>query len=332
MAGPAPAAEAAKPEPTKDEGDDDEAQAAAAQSAADEEPTPTTDEPKNPEDKDSEADGEVVEDAATGKKLIGIKHFNRMHRQRDEAKASERAAKAEADAAKAEAADLKAKLAEVEDKPVVMAADNDPLFNATTTEQVEATEANAKAWRMWCLRNLQGGTPPVQGAEEMDADQVVSMLEWAEKVIESVPTKKAFLANFTKTRTEVRKEMPQMFTPGTEEHGQFQALQRKLLNFRTAADQDAIIAKLIKYEAREREEREGIARYPRVELKPGKQGEGKALTKVTTMKPSPKPAATAPVIPAVRAATGSNPKEAARARLDADAPVDVEELIAAGVS
>ena len=320
---------ASETEPAKDqnpgEEDDDQAQDPNTESADDVdkvegiEPGETAEADATSSD-EADDKAEVVQDQ-TGKKLIGVRHFNRVLRQRNEAKAAMRALESKL-------AEATTKLNQIDDKPVVVPVREDPLAAVTNTEQLEATESNAKAWRAWCRRNPNGGTPPVQGAEEMDAEQVANSLEWAESILEAAPVKRTFLSEFTQTRAQVRKEMPQMFTPGTEEHTAYQSLQRKLLNFRTAADQDAIIARLIKMDRQEREERAGVARYARVELKPKSKDDAKTTAQVVTTKPSPKAGQPSGSLPAMRAATGVTPRQAVQQKLAESAAVDIEELYA----
>ena len=111
--------------------------------------------------------------------------------------------------------------------------------------------------------------------------------------------------------------MPQMFTDGTPEHQSAETYRRQLLNFRTAAEQDAIIAKLLKIDHQEREERDGVARYTRVALKKDAANQQGATTaKVVTTKPSPKPSGTAMTSqPAMRQLGGSTTRQQIAQRL-----------------
>lgn len=315
LAGPAPGVATPNTNTTEGLEDDNEAQPEAPDEPKESDADP--DEPKTEDD-----DAEVVEDQQ-GKRLVGAKHFDRMRKQRDAAKSAQREMEAKLK-------EVEAKLAQVEDKPVVVSKQNDPLATVTNTEQLEAVEANAKAWRRWCRSNPLGGTPPIEGAEEMEPEKIAATLEWAEGILEAAPKRAQFLREFQENRQSVKKVLPQMFTPGTDEQRAYQQWQRKLLNFDTVADQDAIIAKLIKLEQQEREEKEGVARYTRVELK--KQDGGKSPAKVVTTKPSPKSVTTTTTVPAVRSSTGSTPREAVMQKLAAPgASVDLEELYAAGL-
>ena len=125
-----------------------------------------------------------------------------------------------------------------------------------------------------------------------------------------------------------------MFTDGTPEHQSAETYRRQLLNFRTAAEQDAIIAKLLKIDHQEREERDGVARYTRVALKKDAANQQGATTaKVVTTKPSPKPSGTAMTSqPAMRQLGGSTTRQQIAQRLRDAESMDVEELLAAGVA
>jgi hypothetical protein len=208
---------------------------------------------------------EMVEDAATGKKFVKAKDFNRMHRQRNEAKQKAAEAARELEAARVKLAELESKLTTVEDKPVVVAGDENPLAEVVSLDQLAKAEQQAKAWRSWCRANPHGGTLP--SGEDKDAEFVGATLDWVDSILESLPQRREFLEGYTATRAKVRAENPKMFTAGTDEHRAYQAYQKQLLSFRSAKDQDAIIAKLIKLDTMEREEREGIASYPRVAKK-----------------------------------------------------------------
>lgn len=263
---------------------------------------------ENVEEVETEEDADESE-AAEAVKPKTVRRLQAVLKQRDAAKAELRAKAAEIEA-------LTEKLSKVDDKPVVMQGDNDPLAAATTYEQLEAAESNAKAWRRWCRSNPLGGTPPGKDAEEMDSEQITATLEWAEHVIDNVPKRHAFLTKFHETRAKVKTEMPAMFKAGSPEQKRHSELQRQLLNFRTAAEQDSIIAKIIFAETVEREKREGIANYPRVALKKGATPEPK---------PTPKTFIPQAPMPRVKSLSPTTGDVWERSKTQA---VDVEEMLA----
>lgn len=328
-----PTSSTAPAEESHDDEGNDNADANAETAQADEEETSDSETSTETDEEGNEEDAEVVQDQ-NGKKLINVRHFNRMMRQRNDAKKAAREAIEKAAAAEAKAQAVEARLLEVEDKPVVVPAANDPLSGVATEPQLEATIQNATAWRNWARRNMHGGTPPIQGADEMTPDQVADALESAEAILEAAPAKRVFLREFSQKRAEIRKVMPQMFTDGTPEHQSAETYRRQLLNFRTAAEQDAIIAKLLKIDHQEREERDGVARYTRVALKKDAANQQGATTaKVVTTKPSPKPSGTAMTSqPAMRQLGGSTTRQQIAQRLRDAESMDVEELLAAGVA
>jgi len=298
-----------EPEENAETGDNDEAPSSEAKSENEE---AAADEETSPEANAETA--ELTEEEKAAVKPKTLKRLNVLLKQRDEALSARREMETRVK-------DLEAQLSTKEDKPAVVSVSNDPLAAVTNTEQLEATEANAKAWRRWCRSNPNGGTPPIEGFEEMEPEQVASALEWAENVIDNVPKKAQFLADFQKTRAEVKQAMPRMFTQGTEENKAHQAYQRTLLNFRTAADQDKIIAKLIRADLMENEERTGVAKYPRVEIKP-------APAK-TAAKPIPKAAADKATVPAVKPASSQSQANPWEQLNRPGAIMDIEELMAA---
>lgn len=228
---------------------------------------------------------EVLQDETTGKKLVGARHFERMLKQRNAAKHAEREAREALELEKAKTADLESKLTSGGDKPVVTTdlplTRLAPQVNPNNPEHLTQLEQHAQDWLNWCERHPTGGAPG-DGSEEWDTDRVVDQKRWANAVLKAIPEHRKFQTDFTTERAKVKAENPQMFQAGTEEHKAHGEYQRKLLNFRTAADQDAIIAKLIKLDRMETEERTGVASYPRVP-------KTKAAIKTDGDKPKPKP-------------------------------------------
>lgn len=257
-------------------------------------------------------------DAATqeGTKPRTLKRMQRMLERYNAALAKEREADAKAAEAEAKISEMQSKLDEAthakQDQPVPVKVDNDPLAAVTNEEQLDATEVNAQAWRRWCIRNLNGGTPPVQGAEDMSADEVADALERAEDTLAAIPKRREFLAKFQANRAEARKAHPEMFRAGTPEHAAHGSWQKRLLNFATAADQDTIIAKLLKVERMEAEEKAGIAKYQRVAVpKPGSAATPAGAAATSAAQPKPKaPTPAPPSVPQVRQGNGSDKRSA----------------------
>lgn len=298
---------------------------------AEEDTTPATEEEEEalaPESESEEADGDEAEadaqaeddeESPEGLKPKAIKRFNKLLAQRNEAKEEARLAKAELQA-------LKAKQEQHQDEPQPLKVEGNPLAAVTNEEQLEAHENYYQRWKAWCRRNPNGGIPPadlMQGDQELEPDTVVSYLEAAENMLEKVvPKHRDFLQNFRSKRTEAKASYPKMFQPGTPEHETFQALKPRLLNFATQADQDALLAKLVKAELMEREERDGVARYTRVELKKP------ATSAKAAAKPAPKPATTGTAVPPVKATNGRSARELAWEKANAPhGSVDVEDLM-----
>lgn len=268
------------------------------------------------EEPTAEEDAEVLK----ALKPKAIKRFNQMLTQRDEALAKARDAEARAAA-------LEAKNSERQDEPVPVVKAGDPLARVTNLEQLEAHESHWENVRLWCLANLQGGVPPKElsggdGQTEFTSAAVVDNLATAEAILKKVPVKRTFLESFRATRAKAREAAPDMFKAGTPEHKAAVDYQRRLLNFESQADQDLIIAKLLKADAREREEAEGI-RYTRVETKP-------AAKPAAATKPQPKPAQAAARTPVVRAAGTKTGSAAAWEKThEVGSSVDVEDLLEA---
>lgn len=311
--------EQSNPESTTDD-DEEEEQSESTESAEATEDT-EGDTPEATEEAEFDPEAEYQKALAEGIKPKAAKRIKQLLSKNYETEQRERAALAKVQEKEAAIAELQSKLTQDNDKPVPVQVANDPLAAVTTEEQLQATEANAQAWRRWCLRNLNGGTPPVENAEDMTAEEVADALERAEDTLNAVPKRRTFLQEFQAKRSEVRQAMPKMFTPGTEENKAHASYQKQLLNFRTAADQDDIIRKLVEYDRMKAEEKAGIARYPRVPLNK------EAAPAAATAKPKP---ATAPApAPALRA-SGNSPAKEAWARLNQPGgSVDVEELMMA---
>jgi len=269
---------------------------------------------------EGDAKPETEDEAPEGLKPKAVKRFNKLLAQRDEARANELKLKLEL-------ADLKGKQEQRQDEPVAVKAESDPLAAVTNAEQLEAHENYFRQVKAWCRRNPQGGIPPKEltgGVErELDVDAVVNNLEHAETMLEALPTRRVFLEKFRADRAEARKAYPKVFTPGTVEEAEAKVLLPKLLNFRTQADQDKMLARLVRAELMEREERDGVARYTRVELtkpkaSPAKEANGK---------PTPKPALTRLSVPPVKATNGDARKQSwDRVKMPGQS-VDVEELM-----
>lgn len=280
----------------------------------------STNEDTQTEGEESEAGSESAEgddSAPEGLKPKAIKRFNKLLAQRDEALAKERTAQAEL-------ADLKAKLEARQDEPTPVKADADPLAAVTNDEQLEAYEGFYQQVKSWCRRNPNGGMPPKEltgGVErEFGVEEVVTNLEGAERMLEALPKRREFLQQFRAERAKARETYKPVFTPGTPESALAKTLLPRLMNFRTQADQDALLAKLVKVEMQEREERDGVARYTRVEL-------NKTAKPAVAAKPAPK-ASTGTPVPPVKPTSGSSAAAKPWDRLNqTGASVDVEELM-----
>lgn len=291
-------------------------------------PDPDADPDADPDlnqDPDADPDAAADEAVRTALKPKAVKRFNQMLSQRDEALREAREAKAERDT-------LKAQLDTRTDEPAPIVKQGDPLARVTNEEQLEAHESYWENVRLWCLGNLQGGIPPKElsggdGQTELPAETVVENLQKAERILKAVPHKRAFLNTFRAERAKVREAAPELFKPGTPDHAAAVEYHRKLLNFDTQAEQDDIIRKLVKLDRIEREEREGVARYTRVELK--KPAAGTKAGTTAGAKPAPKPAPVAAArTPVVRAANAKTTRQQAWERLNAPGgEVDVEELM-----
>lgn len=317
MAGaePEPASETNQPEgaeqdevTTEETAATEAAEAEVDAASADAEPEAQAEEPA------AEEDAEVLK----ALKPKAIKRFNQMLTQRDEALAKVREAEARATA-------LQAQLEQRQDDPVPVAKTSDPLARVTNEEQLDAHESFYRQARSWCRSHPNGGVPPVEltgGREvEFDAEMVGTNLDRYETLLEAVPARRAFLGTFKVERAKAREASPDMFKAGTPEHKEAVAYHRKLLNFDTQADQDIIIAKLLKADRMEREEREGI-RYTRVETKPA------VKTAPVAIKPQPKPAQPAARTPVVRPNGAKTTTAAAWERVNAPGGVvDIEELM-----
>lgn len=270
-------------EATTENAETEAAEAEVDAASADAEPEAQAEEPA------AEADAETLK----ALKPKAIKRFNQMLSQRDEALAEARQAKAERDA-------LKAQIEQRQNEPVAVVKASDPLAKVTNLEQLEAHESYWENVRLWCLANLNGGVPPKElsggdGETELPPRTVVENLARAEAIIKAAPKKREFLESFRAERAKAREAAPDMFRAGTPENKAAVDYQRKLLNFEAQADQDLIIAKLLKVDRMEREEREGI-RYTRVETK-----KPDPKTAPVALKPLPKPAPSAARTPVVRA-------------------------------
>lgn len=285
-----------------------------------EDETPTGDESASTEETAPEGDAATSDDddaQPEGLKPKAIKRFNKLLEQRN-------TAQAEAAQVKAQLAELKTQQEAKQDAPTPVKVDSDPLASVTSEEQLEAHESFNSRVKAWCRRNPGGGVPPKDltgGTElELTAEQVVDNLEQAEQMLERIPKRRAFLEEFRAKRAEARTAYPNVFKAGTPEHETAKTLLPRLLNFRSQADQDALLAKLVKVELMEREERDGVARYTRVPLK--------NQTTATAARPMPKPAAQASSVPPVRPTNGQSAKSAAWEKsLVPGASVDVEDLL-----
>jgi hypothetical protein len=281
----------------------------------------STEEPSQDENEtasDTEAQAEDDDAAPEGLKPKAVKRFNKLLEQRDAAKAAERAAKEEL-------ASLKAQLEARQDEPTPVKADADPLAQITNDEQLEAYEAFYDRVKAWCRRNPHGGTPPKEltgGVEqEFDVEGVVSSLEQAERMLESLPKRREFLRSYREAKAKAKEAYKPVFTPGTAENALAESLRPRLLNFRSQADQDALLAKLVKAELMEREERDGVARYTRVELKNGKPAAP------ITAKPVPKPALTRTIVPPVKAASNGTKTDVMTRLRTSGESIDAEEFL-----
>ena len=287
-----------------------------------EDEAPTGDESASTEETAPESEAAASDDddaQPEGLKPKAIKRFNKLLEQRN-------AAQAEAAQVKAQLAEFKAQQEAQQDVPTPVKVDSDPLASVTSEEQLEAHEAFNSRVKAWCRRNPAGGVPPKEltgGTElELTAEQVVNNLEQAEAMLERIPKRRAFLDEFRAKRAEARAAYPQVFKAGTPEHDAAKKLLPRLLNFRTQADQDALLARLVKVELMEREERDGVARYTRVPLK------NQTPASAAPGKPMPKPAPQATSVPPVRPTNGQTAKAAAWAKANAPGgSVDVEDLL-----
>lgn len=312
-----------KPASETNQDDAESADEPTADSETAEDESPTGDESTSTEDAAPEGEAATSEDddaQPEGLKPKAIKRFNKLLEQRN-------AAQAEAAQMKAQLAELKVQQEAKQDVPTPVKVDSDPLAAVTSEEQLEAYESFNNRVKAWCRRNPGGGTPPTEltgGVErEFTAEQVVDNLEQAEEILERIPKRRAFLDDFRAKRAEARTAYPNVFKAGTPEHDAAKTLLPRLLNFRTQADQDALLAKLVKVELMEREERDGVARYTRVPLKnqtpPASAASGK---------PMPKPAPQASTVPPVRQTNGQSARAAAWERsLLPGTSVDVEDLL-----
>lgn len=278
----------------------------------------TTDGEESEEDGDEKPEAE--DDKLEGLKPKAVKRFNKLLKQRDEARANELTLKLKL-------AELEAKQEQRQDEPVAVKAESDPLAAVTNEEQLEAHENYFNRVKAWCRRNPNGGIPPKEltgGVErELDVEAVVGNLEHAESMLEALPKRRVFLDKFRADRAEARKAYPKVFTPGTVEEAEAKVLLPKLLNFRTQADQDKMLARLVRAELMEREERDGVARYTRVELTKPKA----STAKEAAVKPTPKPAMTSVRVPPVKAAVGNASKQSWDRVKTPGESVDVEELM-----
>lgn len=310
--------EAAQVDTTNEEGAEHDETAPAAEDTSEVEAAEAEDDPEEPA---IEADPEAESDAEVLKALKpkAIKRFNQMLSQRDEALREAREAKQLADT-------LKAQIEQRENAPPAIAKPSDPLAKVVNEEQLEAHETFYRTARSWLRSHPNGGVPPVEltgGQEvEFDAETVGAYLDRYETLLESVPKRREFLKGFQAERAKAREVIPEMFQASTPENKAAQDYRRKLLTFDSQADQDLIIAKLLKVDRMEREEREGGVRYTKVAVKPA------AAPAPVAGKPQPKPATPAARTPVVRAAGAKAPTEAAWERVNAPGgQVDVEELM-----
>jgi hypothetical protein len=145
----------------------------------------------------------------------------------------------------------------------------------------------------------------------------VENLEMAEAILDAVPKRLEFLNQFRAQTAEARQIVPEVFVKGSPEHKAAQAWQRKLLNFHALPDQTVILAKLVKLERMEKEEREGVAKYPRVPIE-------KAASKPAT---AVKPAALSKAVPAVRPTSGASTNSIAERLNRPGEAIDAEELM-----
>lgn len=274
--------------------------------------------PENPDNQDPDPDPENPDAPPEGLKPKAVKRFNKLLEQRDAAKAAERLAKEEL-------ASLKAQLEARQDEPTPVKADADPLAQITNDEQLEACEAFYNRVKAWCRRNPNGGTPPKEltgGVEqELYVEGVVSSLEQAERMLESLPKRREFLRSYREAKAKAKEAYKPVFTPGTAENALAESLRPRLLNFRSQADQDALLAKLVKAELMEREERDGVARYTRVELKNGKPAAP------VTAKAVPKPALTRTIVPPVKAASNGTKTDVMTRLRTGGESIDAEEFL-----
>jgi len=269
---------------------------------------------------EAQAGSEAGDDAETLKALKpkAIKRFNQMLSQRDEALAARRAAEAERDA-------IKAQLDQKSDEPIPVAKSSNPLAAVTNEEQLDAHENFYRTARSWLRSHPNGGVPPVEltgGREiEFDSEMVGQNLDRYETLLESAKGHREFLQKIRAERAKAREVAPEMFKAGSPEHAAALEYHRKLLNFDSQSDRDIIIAKLLKADRMEREEREGI-RYTKVATKAADKPAPAAA------KPQPKPAPAAARAPVMRAAGAKSGTAAAWERVNAPGgSVDIEELM-----
>jgi hypothetical protein len=272
---------------------------------------------------DDAGDGEEPEDAELLRALKpkAQKRFNQLLKQRDEALAARREAEKERD-------ELKVQVESGADAPVPVVLRDDPLAAVVNEEQLDAHANFYQRVKSWCRRNPDGGVPPrdlTGGVEtDLDRDAVIDNLETAETMLEAVPRRREFLARFREMSRGAREYLPEAFKKGTAEHKRALEIQRALFEFGRRPDQALIVARLVKLERMEREEREGVARYPRIEVKPV------AKEKVNggangSAKRAPLPRAVPTVRPTAGAGASARPWE----RVNAKEAVDAEDLLEA---
>jgi hypothetical protein len=161
----------------------------------------------------------------------------------------------------------------------------------------------------------------MEGAEELTSEQVADYLIEAEERLAAIPQRKVFLASYQENQDAVRKSMPAMFQTGTPEAAAKAKYEKQLQQFSLLPNQAEIIAKLIKLDAQEAEEKAGIAKYTRVVLN-SKAG----TTTTTTQQPVARSAA--PKVPAIRSTAAVDAKSTAWQKLqEPRGSVDLEELL-----
>ena len=283
----------------------------------------TDEEPLTPDEdqaEDSATDEPEDAELLEALKPKAVKRFNKLLQQRDAALAEAREAKRERD-------ELQTRLTTEAETPVPVSKADEPLAAVVNEEQLEAYETHYKQIQRWCRRYPQGGTPPphLTGGQELDLDSEATMdnLETAEAVLEAIPKRRDFLGQYKQQNAEARKALPELFVKGTPENKAAQAWHRKLLNFHAQADQTVILAKLVKLERMEAEERDGVAKYPRVPL--DKTANGKPAMKAAT---TVKPAALSKAVPAVRPSLGTGSPARMTERLNKPGEsIDAEDLL-----